>query len=98
ALLNEKLDKKEYKEIYSDLNSASVPDSKVFIMDLGADGLKVESVPYDTFENGTKSIVFDGDYKKQKMTKEDYQKAFSAADERYSQMLTVLLGQLKKTS
>src|SRR5262245_53013936 len=32
ALLNEKLDKKEYKEIYSDLNSASVPDSKVFIM------------------------------------------------------------------
>ena len=44
ALLNEKLNKKEYKEVYSDLNSASVPESKVFIMDLGADGLKAESL------------------------------------------------------
>jgi hypothetical protein len=98
SLLSEKLDKKEYKEVYIDLNSASVPDSKIFITDLGADGLKADNQPYDTYEVAGKPLVLDGDYKKQKLSKEDYQKGFAAADERYSQILTTLLAQLKKTS
>ena len=40
--------------------------------------------------------MFDGDWKKQKMSEQDYMKAFSAADERYTQILTALLAQLKK--
>src|SRR3954451_1408256 len=39
-LLLAKVDKKDYRDVYSDLNSASVPESKIFIEDLGADGLK----------------------------------------------------------
>jgi hypothetical protein len=101
SLLIEKLAKKEYRDVYIDLNSASVPDSKIFVSDLGADGLKAErseNQPYDTFEAGGKQVAFDGDWKKQKMTKEDYMKAFSADDERYSQLLEALLAQVKKTS
>ena len=101
ALLNEKLGNKQYRDVYIDLNSASVPDSKVFIEDLGADGLHAdrnENQPYDTYEIGGKRTAFDGDYKKQKLSKEEYQKAFGTADERYSQMLQALLAQLKKTS
>jgi hypothetical protein len=101
ALLNEKLGNKQYRDVYIDLNSASVPDSKVFIEDLGCDGLKAdhnEGQPYDTCEIAGKRTAFDGDYKKQKLSKEEYQKAFSTADDRYSQMLQALLAQLKKTS
>ena len=101
VLLDEKLGKKEYRDIYIDLNSASVPESKVFVEDLGADGLKAdrnENQPYDTCEASGKRTTFDGDWKKQKLSKEDYMKAFAAADERYSQMLTALLAQLKKSS
>jgi hypothetical protein len=32
------------------------------------------------------------------MSEQDYMKAFSAADERYTQILTALIAQLKKTS
>lgn len=98
SLLIEKIGKKEYRDIYIDLNSASVPETKIFITDVGADGLKAENSPYDTYEAGGKLIAFDGDFKKQKLSKEDYQRAFSTADERYSQILTALLAQLKKTS
>jgi len=101
ALLTEKLGNKQYRDVYIDLNSASVPESKVFVEDLGADGLKLdrnENQPYDTYESAGKRTTFDGDYKKQKLSKEEYQKAFGTADERYSQMLEALLAQLKRTS
>src|SRR5436190_8696948 len=101
ALLNEKLGNKQYRDVYIDLNSASVPDSKVFVEDLGADGLKSErneNQPYDTYEIGGKRTAFDGDYKKQKLSKEEYQKVYGAADDRYSAKPQALLAQLKKTS
>jgi len=100
-LLNDRLTKKEYRDVYIDLNSASVPESKIFVEDLGADGLKAErseNQPYDTYEAGGKRTMFDSDWKKQKLSKEEYMKAFTADDERYSQMLATLLAQLKKTS
>jgi hypothetical protein len=101
VLLVDKLAKKEYRDVYIDLNSASVPDSKIFIEDIGADGLKAErneNQPYDTCEVAGKRVSFDSDWKKQKLSKEDYMKAFTADDERYSQMLAALIAQLKKTS
>src|SRR5207244_10698110 len=71
ALLTEKLGSKQYRDVYIDLNSASVPDSKVFVEDLGADGLKAdrnENQPYDTYEAAGKRIAFDGGHKTQKLT------------------------------
>jgi hypothetical protein len=100
-LIDTKLAQKNYKDIYIDLNSASVPETKVFVEDLGADGLKIkreENQPFDAFEMGGKRTAFDSDWKKQKMSEDDYKKAFATADERYTQLLTALLAQLKKTS
>ena len=100
-LLNERFSKKEYRDIYIDLNSASVPGTKIFIEDLGADGLKakrVEGQAYDAYEVAGKRTAFDGEWKKQNLSEDEYMKAFSAADERYTQLLTVLLAQLKKIS
>ena len=39
AHMSETIGKKEYREAYLDLNSASLPASKMFIEDLGANGL-----------------------------------------------------------
>ena len=100
-LLNDRLAKKEYRDVYIDLNSASVPESKVFIEDVAADGLKAkrdENQPYDTYEIAGKRTTFDSDWKKQKLTEQEYMKVFSAADDQYSRILTALLSQLKKTS
>jgi hypothetical protein len=99
--MDETLGKKDYREAYLDLSSASVPASKVFIEDLGANGLVAkpkDNEPFDTYEVAGKRIAFDGDWKKQQLSEDDYMKAFAAADERYSQVLTALIAQAKKTS
>jgi hypothetical protein len=100
-LLDTRLSKKEFRDTYIDLSSASIPESKIFVQDAGADGLRAkrdENQPFDIVETGGKPTMFDGDWKKQKLSEQDYMKAFSAADDRYSDMLTALLAQLKKTS
>ena len=100
-LLVERLVKKEYRDTYLDLNGASVPTTKLFLEDPGADGVKAkreENQPFDSYEADGKRLMFDGDWKKQKMSEQDYMKAFSAADERYTQILAALIAQLKKTS
>ena len=101
VLLVDKLAKKEYRDVYIDLNSASVPDSKIFIEDPGADGIKSkreENQAFDQCEIAGKRTMFNGDWKTQKMSEQDYMKAYSTADDRYSQILAALLAQAKKSS
>jgi hypothetical protein len=98
-ILNEKLAKKDYRDIYTDLNSASVPGTLVLVMDMGADGLKPkqDETRIDTCDANAKSLVLDGDWKKQQMASEaDYNKAFADADARYAKMLAALIAQAKK--
>jgi hypothetical protein len=99
--LEEKLAKKAYQEIYIDLNSASVPNSKVFVSDLGADGLKARrrtNEPYDTVEVSGKTTAFDGDWAKAKISEKEYMSAFDSAEGQYVKMLEALVAQLKKPS
>jgi hypothetical protein len=100
SLLVSRLEKKEYRDTYIDLNAASVPASKIFVMDSAADGLVArpgDSQAPDSVEHGTKSTAFDGDWKKAKMSEEEYFKAYSTADERYARILTLLTEQAKKS-
>ena len=98
-LLTTRLANKEYRDVYMDLNGAAT--AKTFIEDPGADGLKPKrenNLAFDQAEMAGKRTMFDGDWKAQKLSEQDYMKAFSAADDRYTQILTALLAQLKKTS
>ena len=100
-LLIERLAKKEYRDTYLDLNGAGVAASKIFIQDGAADGLKPknnDNQAPDIYEASGKQIIFDGDSKRQKMSDQEYQKAFADADDRYAQLLMALLAQVKKTS
>ena len=83
TLLNDKLNKKDYRDVYIDLSSASIAATKVFIMDQAANGLVFkpnDDQPADSWEQANKTTVsFDGDWKKAKITEEEYTKAFSTA-------------------
>ncbi|HSK07969.1 MAG TPA: hypothetical protein VK911_00210 [Vicinamibacterales bacterium] len=99
VLLDERLEKREYRDVYTDLNSACVEGTKYLVMDIGADGLKPrkDDTHFDTIDTGARSYVFDGSWRDQKMASEDeYLKAYTEAEQRYTRMLTALIGQLKK--
>ena len=98
TLLDARIGKKEYRDVYIDLNAAGTAGSKVFVEDLGADGLKAkreENQGFDSIEMGGKRTMFDSEWRRQQLSEQDYMKAFAAGDERYTQMLTALLAELK---
>jgi len=100
-LLVERVNKKEYRDVYLDINGAAAADSKVFVEDPGADGFKAkrdENQAFDAVDIGGKRTMFNSDWKTQKLSEQEYMKAFTAADERYAQMLAALLAQIKKSS
>jgi hypothetical protein len=100
-LLTDRLTKKEYRDVYMDLNGAATADTKVFIQDPGADGLKAkreDNQAFDIVEISGKQTMFNSDWKGQKLSEQEYLKAFGDADERYVKILTALLAQVKKTS
>lgn len=99
TLLNEKLAKKDYREIYIDLSSASVAGTKLFVIDANADGLVAkpgDDQAADSYENGNTQVAFEGS-KKAKMSDADYAKAFGDADAAYARVLQVLITQLQKS-
>ena len=97
-LLVDKMAAKNYRDIYIDLNSASVAGTKVFIIDQSCNGLVAKpngDQVADSYEHGSKSYAFDGDWKKAKMTEDVYMKAFSDADQRYARIINLLIAQAK---
>ena len=98
--MDEQLAKKNYRDVYIDLNSASVAGSKVLVSDLGANGLfsRRRENQFDTADVGGKSYSFDGDWGRAKISEQEYMKAFQTSDTEYVRILEALVAQLKKTS
>lgn len=97
-LLTELLARKDYRAVYAELSSASVPGSKVLINDVYANGLVIRpsgSNPPDSLESAASNTTFDGAWKKAKLTEADYVKAFGAADAAYTRALQALIAQVK---
>lgn len=99
SLLVTKINSKEFRDVYIDLQSASVQGSKIFVMDLMADGLAAKpngDSPADNWDENNKSTLFDGDWRKAKQSEADYMKTFSSADDKYAAMLGVLVSKAKQ--
>lgn len=98
--MDAQLAQKNYRDVYIDLNSASVPASKVLISDLGANGLyaRRRENQFDTADIGGRSYTFDGEWDRAKLSEQEYMKAFQATEGEYVRMLEALVAQLKKTS
>ena len=98
-LMVAKLNEKSYQDIYIDLNSASMPNTKILISDLGADGLRAkrkDNEAFDTAEIRGKTTSFDGDWGKARISEKDYMGAFSSAEDEYMKMLQALVTALRK--
>ena len=100
SVINEKLMRGDYKEVYIDLNSASLPESRHFVTDLGQDGLRSKPQqkqgPADTHDLGAKSMRFDGSWREDKMSEADYMKLHTEADELYAKAVALLATEAKK--
>jgi hypothetical protein len=100
ALLNEKLLRGDYRDIYIDLNSASDPATKTLVTDMGANGLRPRrngsDDPFDMQDTPTGSIRFDGRWRDQKLSEQEYMRIYAEADKAYAEALNALLGQLRQ--
>jgi hypothetical protein len=99
ALLNEKIARQLYRDAYIDLNVAVDPTTKFFIEDMGADGIRPrreENTAFDIYSKGDSRFPFDGDWKKRKLSEEDYLATFKEAETTYTRMLEALIAEMKK--
>lgn len=99
VLLDPKLERGEYQQVYMDLHGASTVDSQWFVQDLLADGIRADRKPGAAFDlvsrKGASFIAIDGDWAGQKLSEAEYRERVKAAEEMYTRMLRVLLTSLK---
>ena len=71
ALLNERIAQRKDRDAYIDLNVAVDLATKVFIEDMGADGIRSRrsAAAFDIYSKGDTRFPFDGDWKKRKLTR-----------------------------
>jgi hypothetical protein len=99
ALLNEKVLLGKFQDAYIDLNSASEAATRIIVEDLRADGFalaKSKDMVRDSFEANGKRVVFDFDWRKQKLTQAEYFSTLEAADTQYARMLELLIAEAQK--
>ena len=97
---------KEFMRAYQDLNASIHSKNKVFVEDLVEDGLKAmpaKNEAADSMTVGGSRRAFDGDFadpkrrnQQNKISQDDYLKAYSEADEAYTKLLGTLIEGLKK--
>jgi hypothetical protein len=99
AVLKERIVKAEHQQVYGDLHGAGDKDGRVFIIDSGADGLKLARESSDvSWRNGATSAIFNMDWKTQKLKEDDYRRTFANDEKAYAEMLNTLIGSLKSAS
>lgn len=99
VLLDEKISFDKFMDVYVELNGAAQLDSKIFIEDQFADGLFTkEDTPFDSWVVGDKATLFDGNHRKAKMSKDEYRKLVTDADQQYSKLLELLIAQAKASA
>ncbi len=100
VLLQEKLYARKYQDAYADLNGSGSKTGKLFIEDLGADGLS-EAPGADgrfdiIYQEMSRRTLLNGNWKEQQLSQDEYKRRYEAAEGRYVRALTALIAELKK--
>ena len=94
AALDYRLGEAKYRDVYLDIQGAGTREGRFFVMDLQADGLRrtaERNSPFDIiYTNGVDQISYDGDWKAQKLSEDEYNRRFAEDDARYARLLTAL--------
>jgi hypothetical protein len=85
-----------YRDVYTDLHACAAADTRLFIQDMSADGLRPEprqnGAPFDiAYERMSRRTLFDGDFKSQQLTSDQYAERFTAIDAEYARLVTILV-------
>jgi hypothetical protein len=96
TLLVDKIKSGDFRGVYMDLHASATTGTKIFVQDMGPDGLISRPENGDSWEEKGKTTIFDGQWKKANQTEADYNKTFADADARYAKMLSLLLAQAKQ--
>ena len=89
--IEEKIATRQFREVYIDLNTASIAGTKVLVTDAGANGLRASDDAVDMFDGGSGVLRLSGDWGAQNMSQSDYMQAVADADKQYARMLTALI-------
>jgi hypothetical protein len=96
ALLRERILKSEHQQVYGDLHSAGDRQGRVFVIDSGADGLKLSRDSSDVcWRDSETQTIFNLDWKGQKLKEADYRRRFEEDDKSYADMLSTLISATK---
>jgi hypothetical protein len=99
ALVQQEIADAKYRDVYLALQQSGMPDSKLFFLDLGYDGLRGAADSVDVlYEGATKQVLFDGQPEKHKLTRSAYEKELATAETTYSRLLGVLISRLKESA
>jgi hypothetical protein len=89
----------KYDEVYASLNGASASEGKLFVQDMGADGVLLKPQnggPIDVaYRDVNIMTIFNGNWKKQNLSEQQYGEAFQAVDSGYARALSLLLEKFK---
>lgn len=89
---------KNFQDVYAALQDGAARTGRLFVQDLGADGLIDGGESVDVVYDEGKQTLFDGNPRSHKLSEKAYRNAFTSADTRYAHMLSVLLTEAKRAS
>jgi hypothetical protein len=102
VLLQEQIYNHKYRDAYMALHGAGASEGKLFVEDIGANGLAAKTGDDGRFDiiyqDMSQRTLLTGDWKEQKISEGEYSERFDAVEAAYTEALTALLGQLQKTS
>lgn len=94
AAIDKKIAAGQYMDVYVEIQGVRDRTGHFFVEDVLADGLSPGSDPQlacdTTTRDGVTSVVFNGDWRAQQLTHDQYTGRLKRDDERYARMLTVL--------
>ena len=99
SLLRERILGGDFRDLYIDLHASGEPEGRLFVIDSGADGLRIDAAdgqPFDiVWRDGREQTMLNGDWKQHKLTKEQYLKRSGEQEAAYADMLAILSESLR---
>ena len=89
--VDEKIENRQFRDVYIDLNTASIDGTKVLVTDVGANGLLANDAGVDMYDDGSGILRLDGTG----TAGVDYSTAVADADREYARLLRALIDQAR---
>ena len=100
AYIQHTINNKQYSEAYTSLNGTAASAGKLFVQDMGADGLQAgpdKGTAFDIVDQEVSNrLLLNGDWKAQHLSEQEYQLRARAIDQEYARMLGLMVAQLKQ--